>query len=214
MPSIAQRLYRGEAGIDFIGRRKTWYLISLAILVIALLSFLIRGFHFGIDFQGGVSFEIPASAASSSAVAEAAVTSAKTSTGLRAHVVSTQTLSSATGQKSYLVRIDPMGEDQANEIATQVANTLKTPQKNISENQVSASWGGQVTSQALIALAVFLALLIVYLAFRYEWKMAVGAIVALAHDLLIAAGIYSLVGFRGHPEHRDRPAHHPGFLAV
>ncbi|WP_163506922.1 protein translocase subunit SecF [Fodinicola acaciae] len=200
MPSFAQRVYRGEAGIDFVGRRRTWYLISLAILVVALASFLIRGFHWGIEFEGGVSFQVPATVAASQEVAENAVRNAKISGGA-IEVISTQTVRSTQGAKSdsYLVRIAPISETQANEALTSIAAELKTTTTNISESRVSASWGGQITQSALIALAVFLALLIIYLAFRYEWKMAVGAIIALAHDLLITAGVYSLVGFEVTP---------------
>jgi preprotein translocase subunit SecF len=200
MPSLVQRLYRGDASIDFVGRRRTWYVISLVILVISLLSFLIFRFNFGIDFQGGVSFQIPAKYASSVTVAENAVRGAKISGGTIA-VVSAQKVTAASGaaNDSFLVRVEPLSAQQANQAAASIAATLHTDQDNISQNQVSASWGGQITQQALIALGVFLLLLIVYLAFRYEWKMAVGAIIALAHDLLITAGVYSLVGFEVTP---------------
>lgn len=200
MPSFILRLYRGDAGIDFVGRRRTWYLISLAILVIALATFLFRGFNWGIEFQGGVSFQIPATVASSQAVAENAVKNAKISTG-HIVVVSAQTVSGTQGAKTttYLVRIEPVDETAANEAIASIASQLKTSPNSISESRVSASWGGQITQSALIALLVFLALLVIYLAFRYEWKMAVGAIIALAHDLLITAGVYSLVGFEVTP---------------
>ena len=69
----------------------------------------------------------------------------------------------------------------------------------ISDSAVSASWGGQITTQALIALAVFLVLVTIFLAFYFERAMAVAALVALLHDVLVTAGIYSLVGFEVTP---------------
>jgi preprotein translocase subunit SecF len=69
----------------------------------------------------------------------------------------------------------------------------------ISDNRVSASWGGQITQKALLGLIVFLVLVTGYLAIRYEWRMAAGALAALVHDLVVTAGVYSLVGFEVTP---------------
>jgi preprotein translocase subunit SecF len=82
----------------------------------------------------------------------------------------------------------------------QPLGTTGTPDTNaISDSAVSASWGGEITQQALIALAVFLVLVAAYLTFYFEWRMAVAALVALANDIVVTAGVYSLVGFEVSP---------------
>jgi preprotein translocase subunit SecF len=69
----------------------------------------------------------------------------------------------------------------------------------ISETAVSSSWGGEITTQALIALAVFLVLVSIFLAVYFERSMAIAAVVALIHDLVVTAGVYSIVGFEVSP---------------
>ena len=71
---------------------------------------------------------------------------------------------------------------------------------DINVDTVGASWGSQVTNKALLSLVVFLIAVILYLSMRYDWKMALAAIVALLHDLLLTAGIYSLSGFEVSPD--------------
>ena len=69
----------------------------------------------------------------------------------------------------------------------------------ISDSAVSGTWGGQITRQALIALAVFLVLVTIFLAFYFERAMAVAALVALVHDVVVTMGVYSIVGFEVTP---------------
>jgi preprotein translocase subunit SecF len=69
----------------------------------------------------------------------------------------------------------------------------------ISDSAVSGSWGGQITRQAIIALAVFLVLVTIFLAFYFERAMALSALVALMHDVVVTAGIYSIIGFEVSP---------------
>jgi preprotein translocase subunit SecF len=66
-------------------------------------------------------------------------------------------------------------------------------------NDVGASWGSDITSKAVRALVIFLVAVFVYITFRFERKMAIAAMVALVHDILVTAGIYSLSGFQVTP---------------
>ncbi|HET7483191.1 MAG TPA: protein translocase subunit SecF, partial [Actinomycetota bacterium] len=65
--------------------------------------------------------------------------------------------------------------------------------------QIGRKWGGEITSKAIKALLIFFLVIIAFISWRFEWKMAVGAFVALFHDLVITAGIYALVGFEVTP---------------
>jgi preprotein translocase subunit SecF len=191
MASVLRRMYDGNGAFDFVGRRRTWYVIALVCLLIALASFLIRGFNFGIEFSGGNSFVIPAKNGVTMSEASKVVADAG------AEVVSAQEIRGT--EHSFLVRTAGLSEDASTRVKFAVADTTGIPAGEISDNRVSPSWGSQITNKALLGLVVFLVLVTAYLAFRYEWKMAVGAMVALLHDLLITAGVYSIVGFEVTP---------------
>jgi preprotein translocase subunit SecF len=191
MTSVFRQMYGGQTSLDFIGRRKVWYLVALVLLLVSLASFMVRGFNFGIEFSGGNSFVIPARAGVTLQEAERAVA------GAGAEVVSAQELRGA--DRSYLIRTGGLSEMRSATVKAQVAQSLGIPVGQISDNRVSPSWGSQITNQALLGLVIFLVLVTAYLAFRYEWRMAVGAMAALVHDLVLTAGVYSLVGFEVTP---------------
>jgi preprotein translocase subunit SecF len=188
--SLATRLYRGEAGVNIVGRRKLWYSIAGAIVLIAILSFFTRGFSLGIEFEGGNILQIPQRGVSITQ-AENAVADAG------ADVVSAQRVGGAGG--TYLIRTEPLSEERSAEIKTEVSKTLNIEADSISDNRVSAAWGSQITEKAMLGLLVFLCLVIIYLVIRFEWRMAVGAMAALASNLVLTAAVYSLVGFEVTP---------------
>lgn len=187
--SLLRRLYRGEIHYDFIGHRRRWYTFSAIVVLISLASLLIRGFQLGIDFKGGASFEVPSRSVSVS-TARAAVA------GTGAQVESAQSLA-ASGRIRIQTR--PLNEPQLKQVSTALQTRLGIPASAVSVSTVGASWGASITSKALQGLVAFLVLVVVYISIRYEPKMAAAAIVALLHDLLITAGIYSLVGFEVTP---------------
>ncbi|HEY0486247.1 MAG TPA: protein translocase subunit SecF [Mycobacteriales bacterium] len=191
MTSVIRRMYGGQANFEFVGRRKVWYLVALVLLLVSLASFLVRGFNFGIEFSGGNSFTIPAQHGVTLTQARDAVTKGG------ARVESAQEVRGA--DRSYLIRTAGLSEDQSVAVKARVSAALGIPAAQISDNRVSPSWGGQITRQAIYGLVIFLVLVSLYLAFRYEWRMAVGAMAALVHDLLLTAGVYSLVGFEVTP---------------
>ena len=187
--SLLRRLYRGEIHYDFIGHRRRWYTLSAIVVLISLASLLIRGFQLGIDFKGGASFEVPARSASVS-TARAAVA------GTGAQVESAQSLA---GSGRIRIQTRPLDEPQLKQVSKALQTKLGIPASAVSVSTVGASWGASITSKALQGLVAFLVLVVVYISIRYEPKMAAAAIVALLHDLLITAGIYSLVGFEVTP---------------
>ncbi len=190
--SLASRLYRGEVSYDFIGRRKRWYAISGVIILVCIASMIFRGFTFGIDFKGGQEFDFPANGHTVAQAREAV-----TSTGVEVQVA--QTL----GASPPAIRIQT--KDLTNDEAkvTQITKALETrlgiPESKISSQTFSSSWGRSVTTKAVEGLIVFLIAVMIYIAIRFEPKMAAAAIVALLHDLLVTAGVYSLVGFEVTP---------------
>jgi preprotein translocase subunit SecF len=188
---LATRLYRGDAGINVIGRRKVWFSVAGAVLLIAVLSFALRGFTQGIEFKGGTEFAVPASVGTIQQV-ENAVSSAG------AQVDTTQQVGRGSGS-TYQVRAEALTPQKASQIKNQLADQFDIDAQQIGTSEVSGAWGAQVTQKALLSLVIFLVAVVVYLIFRFEWRMAVGAVASLLLDLVATAAVYSLVGFEVSP---------------
>ncbi|WP_328348524.1 protein translocase subunit SecF [Micromonospora sp. NBC_00421] len=194
---LASRLYRGEAGLNIVGRRKLWFTVAGVLVLIAVLSFAVRGFSLGIEFAGGNSFQVPASVGTLDQ-AEAKVNDALAAEGDGAKVVTAQKVGSTSGQY-YELRTSQLSAEQANAVKAEMADEFGINADQISGSQVSEAWGSQVTSRALLGLVIFVLVVAVYLVLRFEWRMAVAAIISLFMNLILTAGIYSLVGFEVTP---------------
>ncbi|MEU4552118.1 protein translocase subunit SecF [Micromonospora violae] len=190
---LASRLYNGEAGLNIVGRRKVWFGVAGLLILIAILSFSIRGFSLGIEFAGGNSFQVPASVGTLDD-AEREVNSALAAQNTGVEVATTQKVGDA-----YELRTSQLDAEQATAVTAQIAEDLGINVNDISSNQVSEAWGSQVTERAVLGLVIFIALVMVYLILRFEWRMAVAAVVSLITNLILTAGIYSLVGFEVTP---------------
>ena len=161
-----------------------------------------RGFNFGIDFAGGTPIQFPANTATAPAT-EPAVQEVFRATGVEPASVQT----AGTGPAAVvLIRSETLTLAQTVTVKQALFDAFGprgadgVPSPNvISISAVSGSWGGQISQQALIALAVFLVLVTLFLAFYFERAMAAAALVALVHDVIITVGIYSLVGFEVTP---------------
>jgi preprotein translocase subunit SecF len=198
---LAARLYAGEANVNIVGRRKTWFIVAAVLVVIAVGSIAIRGFSLGIEFAGGTSFSIPAKTATQTldqAAAQNAVTKAIHSVDPGNDVQAAQKVGSG-GNEQWTVNAEVLTPTQAEQAKAALVADLGVDASKVSDNQVSAAWGGQVTRQAIIGLVVFLVLVMAYLIIRFEWRMAVAALSSLLLDLILTAGIYSLVGFEVSP---------------
>jgi preprotein translocase subunit SecF len=182
------RLYRGETRIDFIGTRRRWYLASGLLILVCILSFFLRGFNVGIDFKGGTEFQLTKTSVTTAQVADAFTAAGRTPEGAPQQVGSGSS-------RSIIVTLHELTQPEQAAVSQELQTRLHITDKNISINSVSSTWGGEITRKAVQGLIVFLFLVFIYVSIRYDWKMAVGALVALLHDMIISAGIYSLVGF-------------------
>ena len=184
---LASRLYRGETAFPLIQRRKTFYIVSGVLVLVALASMLFRGFNLGEEFKGGASFQFPAGGHS---VSEAR--SAVQNLGVSDPIVQTV----GRGRSVDLrIQTGPLSETKIDEVITGLSSKFSVKRTDINESNVGPQWGKQVTNKALQGLALFLIAVIIYISIRFEPKMAVAAIVALIHDLILTAGIYSITGF-------------------
>ncbi|MGI8681746.1 MAG: protein translocase subunit SecF [Mycobacteriales bacterium] len=185
---IASRLYRGEVSYDFVGRRRRWYALSGLVLVISLASLLFKGVHLGIDFKGGAEFRLPSHGHSTGDAQEAA-----TSAGV------TQVAAAKIGQGNLRVQTEALSNEQTNKVQAALAQRFGVAVNDVAVTNVGPTWGNEITNKAVQGLVGFLVAVVAYLSFRFEPKMAAAAIIALIHDLIITAGIYSLVGFEVTP---------------
>ncbi|MGC5019528.1 protein translocase subunit SecF [Micromonospora sp. DT47] len=194
---LASRLYRGEADLNIVGRRKLWFGVAAALVLVAVLSFAVRGFSLGIEFAGGNSFQVPATVGTLDD-AEAKVNDALRTEGGGAEVVTAQKVGSTSGEH-YEMRTGQLSSEQASAVKGEIAERFGIEVGQISENRVSEAWGSQVTERALLGLIIFIAVVAIYLVLRFEWRMAAAAIASLFMNLILTAGIYSLVGFEVTP---------------
>ncbi len=199
-PNAFLRLYRGETSFDFIGNRKWWFTISAVIIVAGLISLGTRGLNLGIDFKGGQSWLV-----TSQNLTVSQATSAVESAGV-ANPTVVQLSNHLNGQKQIQVTLDLNSKSQADKQALEtkvqdaLATAAHTNPNNVNFNEVGSTWGSQVTHRAIEALIVFFIAVTLYISVRFEFKMAVAAIIAVIHDILVVVGIYSLGRFEVTPD--------------
>ncbi|MGY2076705.1 protein translocase subunit SecF [Blastococcus sp. SYSU DS0828] len=185
---LAHRLYNGEAGLDVVGRSRLIYRITAVVVLLCLLSMVFRGFNFGIDFEGGNSFRLPGTEQQLQQARAAAEDAG-------ADVASAQVV----GGNTLLIRTSQLDNETERAVVEEMAEAVGIAPQQVSPESVSAEWGQDITDQALVALAVFLVAVVLFLAVRFQPKMAVGAMAALVHDIVVTAGVYALVGFEVTP---------------
>ncbi|MEJ8277685.1 protein translocase subunit SecF [Pseudonocardia spirodelae] len=197
------RLTTGTASVDIIGRRKVWYIGFAVLVAVCVLSLLIRGFNLGIDFTGGSQIQLPAAGANGTITTEQVDRVYEGVIGTAPEV--TQSVGTG-GSASIVVQSVPLSAEQLVPLREALFTQLRplgadgTPSAAaISDSQVSGTWGGEVTTQALIALAVFIVLVTLFLAFYFERAMAAAALVALVNDIVVTAGVYSIIGLEVTP---------------
>jgi preprotein translocase subunit SecF len=200
-------LYTGQRSFDFVGRRNTWYIIAAVFVLLAIgLTALRGGFVFGIEFRGGSEFRVQSTSvveqgtASATAIADEAVASVVPGANPRVSIV---------GGDSVRVQTEQLTPAQTEEVRTALAEAYGVAESDVSSSFIGATWGADITRQAIIALVVFLLLASLVLAVYFRtWKMSLAAIIALFHDLIITAGVYGVFGLE------ITPAAVIGFLTI
>ena len=187
--SIFTSLYRGETRFGFIPARRRWYLASAIVILISVLSIGVKGFNIGIDFKGGTQFQLPKGTSVTATAAESAMRSAGEEPAEAAQTVGVG------GNRQIIIKTKELSQQQQSDVASKLAAALNIKQSDVTIDSVSSTWGSEITTKAVQGLIFFLIFVFIYIAIRYEWRMGIGALVALLHDLVISAGIYSLVGF-------------------
>lgn len=189
---LGNDLYTGQRSVNIVGRRKLWYSISVVLVLISVIGPILRGgFNFGIEFTGGSEFVISNSATTDQTLAVSAVQSVEPNMVPKVSLL---------GQSAIRVQTGQLTADTSRDVRVALAKAYGVPVDSVASSFIGASWGQDVTQQAVRGLLVFLLLaaLVMTIYFR-TWKMSLVAIVALIHDLVITAGIYGITGFEVTP---------------
>ena len=198
MAQLGNRLYTGESSFDFVGRRKLWFLIAGALVLVSAILLVKPGLTYGIEFEGGAEFRI--SGTTNQDAAREAV-----------QVVLPDAVPTVTtvGGNGLRVQTETVSTAQLDEVRAELAQKLGVSQNDVNPSSIGPSWGADVTNKALTGLIVFLVIVSVVMALYFRaWTMAIASLVALFHDLVITAGVYALVGFE------VTPASVIGFLTI
>ncbi len=191
---IGSRLYRGETAFDFVGRKKIWFVISSLVILAGLGSFAYRGLNFSIDFKGGVSWQVN----------EKGLTVPKATSVIRKTGLVNPTIT-ILGGKTLNVDAKVSGNEAKrykveNTVADALAKASHTSASNVSVSYVGPTWGGDISSKAIEALIFFFLAIAAYISIRFEWRMAVAALIAVVHDLLVTVGVYAIGNFQVTPD--------------
>ncbi len=189
-----RRFLNGEGDYAFISRSRTWLIVSLAIIALAGAALLVRGLDFAIDFTGGTSFLV---AGATEEFTSADLREAMTDLGITD--VTAQVVEEGQGALVSTPELGEVGGEADRAATAALAEVTGADPVDIDRQAVGPRWGQQGTDQALLALVVFLGLVVVYITLRFEWRMAVAALVTLLHDVIVTIGVYALVGFEVSP---------------
>jgi len=190
---FGNRLYTGETSVNFIGRKWLWYAVSTVAILLAVGATLLRGgFSFGIEFRGGSEFQILGAEQVTTEIAVATITS---EIGADAQVRAT-----IVGGSTVRVQTDQLTTEETDALRGQLSDAYGVGIDNVTSSFIGASWGSDITGQALRALAIFVALVSVVMALYFRtWKMSLAAIIAMIHDLVITAAVYGAFGLEVTP---------------
>jgi preprotein translocase subunit SecF len=197
-----RRVYRGETKIDFIGRRRLWFTISGIIVAACVLSLWTRGLNFGIEFSGGVQIQAPVSDGGPLAGASELEIISEVRGRLAPLGAADAQIQVATDDagRTVIVQTKAVADpDQQSRVVETVSRTVGATLAETDSQRIGSKWGSEITNKAVTALAIFIVIVVAFISWRFEWKMALAAVIALVHDLLITAGVYSAVGFEVTP---------------
>ena len=182
------RLFKTKTHINFLGtsRRKIALTISALFIIVSFVSFGVRGLVFGIDFTGGILLEVGYSEpANLESIRKNLVAAGFEDAQVQLFGAETD----------VLVRLPPHGDGDQQQIRVKLQETLAAGGQSVDLRRVesvSPQVGSELAEQGALAMIFALLLIFVYVMFRFQWKFAAGAVAALAHDVIITVGFFSI----------------------
>jgi preprotein translocase subunit SecF len=183
-------IYHERTSFDFVGRSRLWALISGTLLAISIAALLISGLNLGIDFEGGTQWELTVARGEASTDDVRTALDGTPAADARILIL---------GNDGIRVQEAELTPKARAEVTRALAEYAGVQQTDVSIVDVGPTWGDRVSNKALTALVFFFLLIAAYLTFRFEWKMALAAICAVLHDIVITAGVYAVTGFEVTP---------------
>ena len=183
------RIYRGQIDFDFPRINRRLLIMSAVLIMISLGAFFARGLNLSVDFVGGTVWEVPSDTLTQDG-ATAVLADADVAAGSKVQVVT-----DANNVRIVRVQSDLTNQRESAKVTAELAQAGDVKVTDVETNFVGPTWGKTVTRQAAKAFVIFLVLVSVFITARLEWRMAVGAITALLHDVIITLGMYALFQF-------------------
>jgi preprotein translocase subunit SecF len=206
-------MYHGETKIDFVGKRKLWFVISGVVIAVSLISLLFRnvpsdcasfpvigkGLRCGIEFNGGVQLRAPVSPSGPLAHESDLQVVGSLRDAMSSFGSVTVQIGHQGATRTAVVQTGVLPSARQDAARDTLAKATGASTGSVSFTSIGGSWGSDVSSKAVRALVIFLLVIVIFISWRFEWKMAVAALIALFHDLIVTAGVYSLAGFEVTP---------------
>ena len=192
---LGNDLYGGRKSYDFVHKKTLWYAVSGVLVAAAIAVVLLRGLNFGIEFTGGTQYKVSLPAS------EVTQTNADTirEAVAGADVAEAEAPIVTTAGEAILVQVEELTQEESDRITTAIEGAVPGVD-DISQDEISASWGQEVAQRAALGVTVFIVLVMLFIGVYFrEWKMSVAAFVALFHDIAITVGVYALSGFQVTP---------------
>ena len=186
--SVFNRMYRGQTTFDFVAASSRTLIVSAALVVLSIALMAIVGFNLSIDFTGGVIVVVPNSA-------DATVEEVRAELRDVGYADARVQLTGEGDEQFIQVQTEALDPDEQDQLVRTVAEAGGADIDDVNVSAVGPTFGAEVTRRAIQALVVFLIVVSIFIAWRFEWKMALAALAALFHDLIIAGGIYAAIGF-------------------
>ena len=176
----------GDTHLDFMGKRRLAVVLSVALLAISVGSLLVRGLNFGIEFTGGVVVEVGFPDAADLTRIRSALEEAEFTEAIVQHFGTS---------RDVTIQIMPREGIEGGQVGNQALDVLKTIEPDVVLRRldfVGPQVGEELAEQGGLATLFSLIMILAYVAFRFQWKFAVGAVAALIHDVVIVLGFFSL----------------------
>ncbi|MBM6399717.1 protein translocase subunit SecF [Phycicoccus sonneratiae] len=199
---LGNDLYTGKRSLGVVEHRRRFYLVSAVLVAIAVIGLGVQHLNLSLEFRGGSEFRVATSSAPAGyeQTARDAVGAAEDESGVNVTLV---------GNDTVRVQTERLSDTASQDVRGTLAKAFGVPEQDVSATFIGPSWGASVSEQALRALIIFLIAVVIMLSIYFRnWKMAVAALFAMMHDLVITVGVYALIGFE------VSPATMIGFLTV
>ena len=191
LAALGNDLYSGRTSLPFIARRRLWYTVAVVVIAVSAVLVVKPGLNPGIDFKGGSEITVtgvsdPSESTANDVLADKGLSSGSSVTTM--------------GSSSVRVQANELDKSQLDDLASALASAYGVDPGNVSATTIGPTWSADVTSKAARGLVLFFLLVggLIWAYFR-TWKMAVAALLALSHDIVVTIGIYAASGFEVTP---------------